>query len=244
MEINPVIHHHFEFSSAILHNTEYCQKITFKSIPFFKLYEMKDRPQIRNVIDTLSIMAMPHNYQYIINDIAPPEYLRDCDYRNEEISMTYCEYNRQSFFVRAYRIRSKPFFKVEVILHSDTLGKGKNFTFEKALRGAQSFFRQIDSNVIECVPFENHLPEYFFTEDFQKEVSAKQNLLNTYIESKHTPTKKRLIEITKEELKKFKENAKEIARNRLNQIEKIKQIKTICANTSFPLHPIEFIETC
>lgn len=238
MEINPVIHHHFVFSSAILQNTEYCKRITFKSIPFFKLYEMKDLPQVRNIIDTLSTIPMPHRYQKIIRELRPPKHLEDADYRVDVIPMIYCVHNRQSFFVRAYRLRGNDFFKIEIILHSDTLGARDNYTFEKAFKGAQSFFKQIDSSVLETVPFSKHLSEYFFVEDFRKEVQALQKDLNTIRDCTHSTTKKRLMKEVKRKLLEFKENAKERASERLQFLKGIKNTKVAL------LQLIKFAETC
>lgn len=140
MKTEIVIHHHIKFSKGILNNTGKSKNITFESIPFFKMYSWEYLEQIRATIDFLTD-SMPHELQKTFNSIKPPKQLENASYRADLIPMTYCIFNKQAFFVRAYYLREKgsKFFKVEIILHSDSLGKGKYLNLKKAINGAISF---------------------------------------------------------------------------------------------------------
>ena len=188
MSISPVIHHHFNFSNTLLEAPERSKKITFKSIPFFKLYDMRDLKYIRDTLDVLNCESMPHEYQEIIRSLKPSDQIANSCHREELIPLKYCVYNRQPFFVRVYRLRQKTFLKVEITLHSDTLGEGKYYDFTKALRSAESFFKRLEEErITPLTPFNNHLDEYFFIEDFERLVRALQDDLKSFKEYSNPP---------------------------------------------------------
>lgn len=199
MKIKPVIHHHFEFCPFIIKNPEKFSHVRFESIPFFKLYIWSSFETIRKTIETL-VHPMPHAYQKTFNKIRPAN-LECSNYREDLITLKFCKYNKQAFFVRVYYLRQNggKFFKVEVTMHSDVLPQTKYFDWEKAYRGASNFFQFIDKDSEALSPLDLHLDEYFFPEVFQKEVNALQNSLNAFKQSNNNRVRDSLIEEFKEQ---------------------------------------------
>ena len=176
--MEPVIHHHFKICKKFFENPRRFNTLKFKSIPCFKLYPMLYLKRIRELIEVLSYKGMPHEYQQIINQLKPPTHVSANAYREELVFMTYCTYNRQSFFVRAYKMRANAFFKVEVTLHSKTLGKGKYYSLERAYRSAIHFFNRIEEGAIPTLnPQGNHSNDYFYLTTLQEEVGVYEELL-------------------------------------------------------------------
>ena len=128
-----------------------------------------------------------------------------------------CEYNNQHFFVRVYflRINGSKFFKVEVVLHSGTLGKGKNYTLEKAFSSATKFFERIEYNATPLCPLDRHLDEYFFHDHLKKLVGAFEVELKLVCERRHRDTRRILIEEFKKKLLSFEKNTKAIAKTHI-----------------------------
>lgn len=213
MKIQPVIHHHFKFSKAILENTGHCKDITFENMPFFMLFESNGKEMVRAAIESLQV-SMPHKYQKYFNGINIPKHLLDCSYRADIIPMTFCELNKQQFFVRAYYLRKNEFFKVEVTYLSKTLGIRKNYCFSKLVRSANKFFDFLKNDSIPLSP-DLHLDEYFQIDDFKTNIEQWRNRLNIAIDCNTKKTKRLLIENLVKDLKYFEQNAKIIAAQRL-----------------------------
>jgi len=217
MTTEPVTHHHFKVAKNFKKNPTSFNEVKFKSIPLFKLYSMLSISRIREKIDILSYGEMPHEYQKIINQLSPPQHIAQSNHREELIYMKYCKFNRQSFFVRAYRLRENDFFKVEVTLHSDTLGRGKHYSVEKAYRSALSFFDQIeDDSTIIIPPLGNHNNDYFYYSLLLDEVRAYNILLSQLKDSNNGIERGVLKDKFTKQINDFEINSKDIAERNLN----------------------------
>lgn len=211
----------------MLRNPAYCRQVTFESLPFFKLYDFRNLQKVREALECLSCQGMPPCFQKIRGKLLPNPHQADNHYREELIRLTHCFYNRQLFFVRAYRLLQNDFFKVEVTLHSGTLGKRKNYDFAKAKRSVVKFFNFLEEDITPLHPLGNHCNDYFFLEQFEKEVSAFEKQLKHLKEAKKRRLRKCLKESFIKNLKTFQKNAKEIAGKILASL---KTNKAVCAN--------------
>lgn len=220
MKIKPVVHHHFELSLPTLDHPERCSHVRFKSIPFFKIYNWHSLEAVRRTIEAL-VKPMPHDYQRTYNKIRPAN-LECRDYREDLITLKFCKYNQQSFFVRAYYLKHNGgnFFKVEVTMHSDTLPETKYYDWQKAYRGAFKFFQVIDKDAEALSPLDLHLDEYFFPEVFEKEVNGLQKSLNTFRECNNPLVRRALIEKFKEQSMTFQLEAKPMASSYISSLRK------------------------
>ncbi len=221
------IHYHFRFASPLLSNPVSFQSLRFQSIPFFKLYPMRDLGRIRDELDVLSCDGMPHAFQKIMKKLIPQSHIAKNHYREELISLKYCSYNRQSFFVRAYRLLHNDFCKVEVTLHSDTLGEGKYLDLTDSTRAAATFFRRLEANITPINPLGEHRDDYFFLEFFQKKVRAMEKSLKYLNEANNKDTRGALKKKLSKELKYFEANAMEIAEE---QLKSLKRDEAVCSN--------------
>lgn len=206
--MQPVIHHHFQFSEALLKHPQRCKNISFESIPFFKLYKWESLHKVRSLIESM-VSEMPHGYQETFNKINPKN-LANCRYREDLIPMKFCTHDRQSFFVRAYYLRQHggDFFKVEVVLHSKTLGNGKYYDYPKASQGAKNFFKILDKSGEPLNPLNLHKPEYFFPKYFEKRISGLQDHLDALRDSTFTKEREALIEYFTNLINDFQKKAK------------------------------------
>jgi len=210
------IHHHFRFSKALLDKPARFNGVVFESIPFFQIYPIRDLPRIRNVIDALRA-PMPPRLQKIMKGLLPPPQIADSKYRTELVLLTFCKYKNQSFFVRVYQLRHNDFYKAEVTIHSSTRSEdGKHYNLEKTIRSAESFFSVLDKEVTPLNPLGRHLDEYFFVEDFRKEVGVFERELAGLKKAKSRRAKEALKRRLTNSLKDFQENAKGIAAERLS----------------------------
>lgn len=228
--MQPVIHHHFRFSLSIKNNPIQCKHITFHSIPFFKLYDEKSFEIIKSTIFALKT-ELPINKQFIIDESRPPNHVEHARHKEDLVSLTYCTLNRQAFCVRVYQLRHNNFIKVELTVHSGTLGKGKKYTFNKALRTANSFFNLLD-NRFQQLPFGLHRKDYFHPNDFKELLSVHEynhealRVMPTGIQ------RSRSIDNFIRGLKDFEKDAKKAALIRLNQLEEVALCKEEFANLS------------
>lgn len=235
----PAIHHHFHFTPKFLCNPIRFNEVVFESVPFFKLYPMESLKQARDMIDVLSYHGMPHRFQTIMGQLIPRN--SNNVYKAELIPMTYCTYNRQSFFVRAYRLRQNNFFKIEIIVHSATLGKencGKYYTFEKALRAAASFFERMEEELPGSLSFERHLPEYFLPDIFVKKVRVWRRELESIKQAKNRHTRRKLKEKLCEELQSFEKNSKKIAWETLSSQKTTEDFPSVTHTNSCTSHEL------
>lgn len=208
MQYHLGIHHHFKFERKFLNKPGYFKDVKFEQIPFFKLYPKFQLRCLRDVIDVLSSVAMPHKYQKIMAELLR---IKTSHYREELITPKYCAYNKQSFFVRVYQLRQKNFVKVEIVVHSQTLGEGKYYDLDKAYRAAVFFFNRLEENLIP-LSLDLHLDEYFLPEEFKKIVSDYNKELKHIKQTKNPSTKAFLIEKLKEDLIQMEESSKEITK--------------------------------
>jgi hypothetical protein len=211
-----VIHHHFRFLRAFLENPCRFNKVAFESIPFFQLYGWRDLKIARDSIDKLSDEGMPWSLQEIIKQLTPAPHIAQSQHREELINLRYCTHNRQGLFARAYRLRAKNFFKVEITFHSDTMqGKGKYLNLERAIRSAERVFGFLDKNISPIHPLGRHLDEYFFIEDFRKKVGVFEKELSYLKQVENRRVREDIKEKLHKEAQSFEKEAKEIAKEKL-----------------------------
>jgi len=213
------IHNHFRFSKALLNNPARCRQIIFLDIPFFQLYEMRFFENVRRTIVALPGKGMPHKLQRVMRELMPNPHIANSYYRRDLEPISFCTHNRQGCFVRAYRLLQNNFFKVEATFHSDTLGKGKHYSFAKALRGATEFFRVLDQEATPISLLDKHSPDYFFVDHFEKEVGVFEKELLSLKEARILKVKEMLKESLKEKLKQFQKTSSEIAQEQIKLLQ-------------------------
>lgn len=221
LDADLVIHYHHELSKKIIQQPGYFKKLAFESIPFFKLYSLEHVSSVRETIEGFSFIPMPHKLQKTFRKLKPPLGTENNYYRYDLIPLAYCTYNRLGFFVRAYKLRVKDFFKVEITFHSDTLGKGKYFDFEKAYANAKRIFQAIENEGFNSLnPSGLHRNDYFPLPFMRELVSEFDYELKQLHECINRQKKRRLKKDLKEALLGFQENSLELARNHLLNIQK------------------------
>jgi hypothetical protein len=224
--IHPVIHHHFRLLRAFLQNPARFKKVAFESIPFFQLYAMREVGGAREAIETLSRAGMPHYLQKVAGRLSPSPYLAQNRYRSELIPLTYCVHNRQGLFARAYRLRAKEFFKIEITFHSEiSKGRGKYLDLDAGIRSAERVFAFFNKDISPLHPLGRHLDEYFLIEDFQKEVGAIEKGLLHLKQVSNERIKEALKERFINQVQTFEKEAKEIAKEKLRSIKMNKVIR-------------------
>jgi len=194
------------------------------------IYRWHSLSQIKQIIEALTA-PMPYELQSVAAKIRPQN-LEISHYREDLITVTYCKYNNQKFFVRAYYLRQNGgnFFKVEVTMHSDTLPDTKYFDWYKAYRGAFNFFQLIDQEAEAICPLDLHLDDYFFPETFEKEVCALQKALSAVKECNNSTVRKALIEKFKDQAMTFQLEAKSMAATYISSLKKQSSIGDTLVN--------------
>ena len=229
--MEPVIHHHFKISKKFFENPCRFNKLRFKYIPLFKLYSLLYLNRLRELIEMLSNVEMPHSYQQAVTQLIILERDAYHGHRTELIPLTYCEYNRQSFFVRAYQLRHNRYFKIEVTMHSTTLGRGKYYSLQRAYEGATNFFERIEEGEIKPLsPLGNHVDDFFFYETLKEQVNAFNNALNTVRSTDNGVEKGFLKGKLIESLQDFQATARVIAKENIEQLRLLALTDTIHAN--------------
>jgi len=226
--MQPVIHHHFRYSLSIKNKPVQCKHITFHSIPFFKLYDEESLEFIKSTIFSLKT-SLPNNKQYILDESKPPNHVEHASYKEDLVSLTYCTLNRQAFCVRVYHLRHNNFIKVELTVHSGNLGKGKYYTFDKALKTANSFFDLLDQRFLP-LPFNLHRKDYFHPNDFKELVSVYEYHHDALRAMPTGLQKDRSIDLFVILLNNFEKNARNTALLRLNYLEEQMNCKEELAN--------------
>lgn len=216
LKIEPVIHHHFKLAKNLFQNPCRFNVVKFKSIPLFRLYPMLHLTRIQEIINLLSCCKMPKAYQKIINELNPPTHIADSGYREELIKMRYCEYNKQGFFVRAYRLRQNDFFKLEITLHSGTLGRGKYYSLGKAYKTAVNIFSRIEADKPKNLnPDGLHADDYVYFCLLDDEVRAYNQMLIKLKETNNAKEREFLKDKFIKQIRDFEENYKDTAKNNL-----------------------------
>ena len=213
---NLAIHHHFEFSRWILYNAWYSKKITFQNIPFFQLYPLRDLNNIRNLVDSIS-RSMPPQYRNLFNIFNPPDHIKNSNYRQEHISLTYCEFNNQSFFLRCYQLKQNDFIKVEITFFSESIWQWKYLYLDNTIKNAEKVFDYIWQYTFPVSLFK-HWNDYFLIQSFEKYIRAfERDLLSLNSQTNNT-LKNYLKRGFVKHLVEFKKNSKVIAEQRLKDI--------------------------
>ena len=199
--------------------------ISFESLPFFKMYSMRDLEYIMRNVRGVSQHATPHKYQKIYRKLKPTEPIANSYYRGELIPLVWWRFNNQNFSIRAYRMRGNDYFKIEITFSSDTLGEWKYLDMDKCHASAVKIFDLIWGNC-ESVPLlGNHIDDYFFYPTFKNLVGVLREDLSQLKECDRRRTKEYLKEEFKKKLLEFQEDAKIIAWDKLDHIRQINTCK-------------------